>query len=531
VAGIVLLATGGTLLGTAVAASAAGSISFKQSAPLGPGQGADVKVTGSGFTPNTAGAFFECSTASGQPTIDVNIFHGATQYDIGQLPVSCSVAQDVFTTAAGAFPKGTQVGIGVGHLGPPATGLDSAGNQAGNDAGDYPCPPTPDQGSATCEVMFVDAAGETASQPVQISFQTSTTTTTSASSSSTTAPCNAKSNTVTAVNPKTGTSATVTVSPATCLVSGQTVTVTGQNLQAGTIGSLLECNADGSNGIFGGTAGATVSSVVSSSSLQVIDFLGTPDKSGSLTLQASGGNAQIAYTGVTVSGTNATFTGLTLSSGDGAWTVSATAVVTEGQPTISYLSNAIPVSCTQIKTFTTNPDGTISSANQQFTVVEGTTGPPCQASSGTVQCDTATDSAGNDPAKDAPSFPCPPTDAQTAAGITCVIAVGDLAGDKVPVPISFNIGAPPIPTTTTTLSGGNILTGSGGGSGGSTTSGSGGLAFTGSGPWLWIIGIAGALFVIMGGSVLLMIDAPRRLVLAAVGRTRRSPTHARRRPR
>ena len=65
---------------------------------------------------------------------------------------------------------------------------------------------------------------------------------------------------------------------------------------------------------------------------------------------ASGGNATFSYTGVTVSGTNATFTGLSLTAGTGSWTVAANAVVNTGQRYVVYLNNAVPVSCSAIKT-------------------------------------------------------------------------------------------------------------------------------------------------------------------------------------
>jgi len=516
-AGVALVASGGALVATAeLAAAATPTISFKQTAPLAAGATVLVKVKGSGFTASSIGGLFECSTATGQPTIDVKVFSGATSIDAGQIPISCRAPQTVVTTSAGAFPS-TSFGLTSGHLGPPATGLDSAGTMASNDAASYPCPPTASQGStAGCELLFIDGAGEKASAAIEFGFQT---TTTSSVTPTTSASCTGKSNSFSAPNPKTGTNPTVTVNPATCLVSGQTVTVTAQGLQPSSIGSLLECSSDGSNAIYAGTDGATVQSIVSAS-LDTSDVVGAPDKSGSLTLVASGGNAQIAYTSVTVSGTNATFSGLSLSSGTGTWTVAAGAVVTEGQPTVSFLKNAIPVSCTQVKTFTTNSDGTIATADQQFTIEEGTTGPPCSAS-GATMCDSPSDSAGNDPSTDAANFPCPPTAAQTAAGVGCVIAVGDLAGDKVPVPISFNIGGTPIPTTTTTeaSSSGTLIaaqntTGGSGSSTGAATSASGTLAYTGAGAWMWMVGLLGTVFVLLGAALLVLVDAPRRIVLA-----------------
>ena len=522
---VVLLVVGAALVTTAaLAAAATPTITFTQSTPLAPGGSVIVTVKASGMTPKSIGGLFECNSATPQPTIDVVVPSGATNADVGQIPVGCSLADTVVTTSAGKFPSGTAYGLVTGVLGPPAQGVDSSGNQAADDADNFPCPPT--SGSAGCELLYVDAAGDTASAPITFSAQT-TTTTGAGATTTTTAACNAKAASITATNATTGTQATVTVTPATCLVAGQTVTVTGQGLQP-TIGSILECNAYGSSGSYGGTGGATLSSIVSGT-LEMTAVLGTVDKSGSIYIDTSGGYATVAYTSVTTSGTTATFSGLSLTNGQGSWTVAANAAMSEGQPAATYLSNAIPVSCTPVKTFEVSADGTIAPQFQSFTVVEGTTGPPCGGSSSTaVACQYPDDSSGGNPATDAAAYPCPPTSAQTAAGIGCVIAVGDLGGDKAAVPISFNIGAPPITTTTTSPSSSSQLTGSGSSSSGSSSSSSGSLAFTGSGPGIAIMGVLGVLFVLAGGTFLLLVDAPRRLLLAAA---RRLPRPAQKKPR
>lgn len=512
--GVALLFVGGALVTTAtLAAAATPTITFKQSTPLAAGASLVVNIKGSGFTPKSIGALFECNTQTPQPTIDTIVPSGAANIDLGQIPVSCAIGDTVVITTTGTIPTGTQYGLVTGALGPPALGVDSAGNQSGNDAANFPCPPASTSGG--CELLFVDQAKETATATIQFSGQ-STTTTTNGSTTSTTAPCDAKPASMTATNAKTGTQATVTVTPATCLVSGQTITVSAQGLTP-SLGTIIECNGTGSSGAYNGTDGATLQSIASGT-LAMSQLLGTPDKSGSLYIATSGGYATLAYTSVAVSGTNATFSGLSISNGQGSSTVKQGAFIAEGQPSVTYLANAIPVSCTQVKTFQTNSDGTIGSQYQSFTVVEGTTGPPCGGSP-TVPCDSANDSGGGSPTTDAKSFPCPPTSAQTTAGAFCVIAVGDLGGDKVAVPISFNIGAPPIATTTTSPSSGGELTSSGGG--GSTSSSGGSLAFTGSGPGVSVIGILGLLFVLVGGLCLLLVDAPRRLLLAAARRVPR----------
>ena len=111
------------------------------------------------------------------------------------------------------------------------------------------------------------------------------------------------------------------------------------------------------------------------------------------------------------------------------------------QPTVSILGNAIPVSCTSAlaHTFTPNAGGT---ASVSVDAVQGTTGPPCAPS----LCGTDKDSSGGDPYTDAANYPCPPTAAELTAGDGCVVALGDTAGDKIEVPITFNGEIPPPPT-------------------------------------------------------------------------------------
>ena len=520
-----MLVGAGMLTTATLAAAATPTLSFTPTTPVAsPTDNPIVTVKGSGFAASSIGALFECSTETGQPTIDVQTVLAATSVDLGQLPVSCTQPSTVKTNATGAIPKATQYALAAGLLGPPATGADSAGNQATNDAANYPCPPA--SASAGCELMFVDAAHDKATAPIAFGFQNTTTSTTAPSGSTTTAACDAKPASITATNPKTNQQATVTITPGTCLVSGQTVTVTATGL-APSLGSILECSSAGSSGVFNGTDGATLDNIVGGS-LDMSQLLGTTDKTGSLFIQASGGYATVNYTGVTVTGTDATFTGLSLKNGTGSWTVKKGAAVSEGQASVTYLATAIPISCTQVKPFQVNPDGTIGTQYQKFTVVEGQTGPPCGGSP-TVPCDSPNDSSGGSPSADAAAFPCPPTTAQTAAGVTCVMAVGDLGGDKVAIPISFNIGAPPIATTTTSASSSGQLTSSGngssgGGSGGSgvTAASGGSLAFTGSGPVTWVIGLLGMLFVLLGASALLLVDAPRRLLLATARRIPRA---------
>ncbi len=175
-----------------------------------------------------------------------------------------------------------------------------------------------------------------------------------------------------------------------------------------------------------------------------------------------------------------------------------------GQPTISFAGNAIPVSCSAVlgDSFTPNAQGTYSG---KFTIVAGVTGPPTEG----------TDSAGNSAANDAANYPCPPTPAQVSKGDHCDVAVGDLAGDEIPVPISFNTNKLVTTTTTaattaTTSSSGVTATTSS-----STSATSSSLAFTGTGPGVWWLGLIGVLMMLLG-ALLLLLAGPRVVLARAV---------------
>jgi hypothetical protein len=438
-AAVASLTVGGVLLGAAVVASAgSATLSFTPNSDVGTSL-YPVTVTGSGFSPKTAGGLQECSTASPQPTVTVSLITGSTP-----IPVSCGPIIPLKTSSKGKFS--THFTIQPGVLGPPNTGPDSSGGDATADAQNFPCPPTAAQvaAGASCEIEYFDTAGETAGQAIAFNFESTTTTT---SPPATTQPCNAASNSASGKNSKTGATATVTVDPATCLVGGIKTTVTGTGLVASSTGSILECNNDPS------------------------------------------------------------------------------------QPVSSYAGGAafIPISCSPVATFTTSSTGTVPAADQSFTVLESAPGFTIGGGNGTPEQNSATSTActgtctGN-PVADAANYPCPPTAAQTAAGDSCVIAIGDLGGDQVAVPISFNtLVAPPSGQ-------------SGGGSSkkaatsskttaktakASSTSASGGsLAFTGPGVALRVVGLVGLVLVLLGAGLLVFIDAPRRLLMLGVRRRR-----------
>ena len=128
------------------------------------------------------------------------------------------------------------------------------------------------------------------------------------------------------------------------------------------------------------------------------------------------------------------------------------------QPTVmdgSPVNSAIPVSCTAPSysmLVDTSSEGGVSTT---YTIVQGTTGPPCGPSAA-ASC-PATDSAGNSPSADAADYPCPPTTAQQAAGDTCTLSYGDESGNSATAAIYFVGQTPPPPptfyVTTTSLPG------------------------------------------------------------------------------
>jgi hypothetical protein len=93
-----------------------------------------------------------------------------------------------------------------------------------------------------------------------------------------------------------------------------------------------------------------------------------------------------------------------------------------------------------------------------------------------------------------------------------VLAVGDLGGDQISVPISFNTNVPIVQTTTTTVAGGSTKAAT---KAAATKAGSGSLAFTGTGPGLWWLGLIGVVLMAFGGFLLVVIEGPRRRLRVA----------------
>jgi len=128
------------------------------------------------------------------------------------------------------------------------------------------------------------------------------------------------------------------------------------------------------------------------------------------------------------------------------------------QPVVLYLGVYAPISCSKIVIVATSTTGTFGPSN--FTVVAGVTGPPatpyaptCTESSTASPTTTSTipncTTSGNE-TTDAAAYPCPPTAAQQAAGDTCVIAIGDISGQRAAGTILFGSETLPSASTTTT---------------------------------------------------------------------------------
>lgn len=192
------------------------------------------------------------------------------------------------------------------------------------------------------------------------------------------------------------------------------------------------------------------------------------------------------------------------------------------------------------KLVTVGSDGTV---NATWTIVSGTIGPPCGATGDVITTCPSTDSAGKPPAADAANYPCPPTPAQEAAGVTCVLTYGDAANDGASQPIIFTgetaptttagssptttAGAAPTtqPQSTATTAGSSgsggsgASTGSSGSSGSAGSSGSGatpqtsassGLASTGPSAAVEWTALTGSVLVLFGVGGLVLLQQSRR---------------------
>jgi len=211
-----------------------------------------------------------------------------------------------------------------------------------------------------------------------------------------------------------------------------------------------------------------------------------------------------------------------------------------GQPTVTLGPDRLPVGCTApgASTFSVAADGTVDV--RYFRISTGNLG----------ALQSGLDSNGTSAAADAAAYPCPPTPAQQAAGISCGITVSDGGGNAVTVPISL-IGPgtpasggysfpPPVyqtvtlpPTSTppplpdpvpppaaTSVTQGVVATVGAPAATSSLpyTGAPSTLAYTGAGRGLWLIGAAGVVLLFLGYLLLTIYRRPRQL-LADTGRS------------
>ena len=111
-----------------------------------------------------------------------------------------------------------------------------------------------------------------------------------------------------------------------------------------------------------------------------------------------------------------------------------------GQPTVTVLGNAVPVSCTNPLGHVTSTTSSGDLAATNFTIVQGTVGPP----------GSGNDSNGVSGATDAASYPCPPTPTQVSDGYYCTISFGDLANDEASQELAFSTSGEVTTTTSST---------------------------------------------------------------------------------
>ena len=462
IVGLIVLAT---LPGAAWAAVPAPSVSADRASGLFDGQ--RIALRGTGFTAGQPAQALECNSTPGQPTV---VGFGPTP-----VAVSCTygfgpldqLGQD-FAPATANGDVSTTLVVHTGIVGPPTLGLDSAGHNAAADAALYPCPPTAAQQAtgASCAVELLDFAGRSATTPISFG-----------------APITAMPQ--------------ASASPATGLASGQQVSLVASGFTPGSPFALLECNftpgePSGSTlpglpvgctnpfafvlppGGFPGPAGAAPAPVTDPSGGVTATFnvhagnIGaTPDSvaypcpptaantaaGGACALVIEDAAGERAQAAIGISGpppvpSLAVFPAGGLAGGSTvgveAWNLTAGSPggVLEcndapGQPTIGVSGVSAPVGCTNPfngHLVTPSPDGTVSAS---FTIRVGIIGPVADG----------VDSAGRSAASDAAGYPCPPTAAQQAAGVTCQMVVGDLAADAARQPIAFAAVARAEPAT------------------------------------------------------------------------------------
>jgi hypothetical protein len=151
------------------------------------------------------------------------------------------------------------------------------------------------------------------------------------------------------------------------------------------------------------------------------------------------------------------------------------------QPQIFFLGNDVPVSCSPFAITNISSKGGLSGTR---TLTTGTVGPPITGTAPTcTQTVPSTSvikgcSTSGNAETDAAKFPCPPTATQQAAGDTCVLAIGDQAGDRAVGTILFGTETVPTSSTTSSTGSGSSTTGGSTSTTGSTTTTTGSTTTT-----------------------------------------------------
>jgi len=462
--GVIGAACALAVLGFAIPAGALNSLTAGASLIVSPDvglvNGEGVNVSGAGLTPNQTGAILECNSDPGQPTV--------TYVGIA-IPVSCSpifgspgnviFSTIVSTSAAGSFS--TTFIVHTGALGPPTSGTDSAGNDAGADAANYPCPPTPAQQAAGdgCYLVYGDLAGDVARAGISFGRPLSSTPVVSAAggyeangqpvqvTASGFAPdspvlveeCNltpGEPNNPVGFGPTVGCTPPFSIlnapfPPSTDSTGSLTTTFTlvegnvGENAQS----AAYPCPPSAANVALGGSCDIVVEDSGGNTGHGSLGLLG-PVPVPSITATPSSGllnGQQVVLGGSGFSANNYAF--------------SYECNRTPGEPTVTFNGVTLPVGCSN--PFTPNElttafgaTGADGSVEADFTVLTGALGPP----NFDTGPGTDIDSAGNDATADAAAFPCPPTPAQRARGASCDVTFVDDSGEAASTPISF--GAP-----------------------------------------------------------------------------------------
>ena len=173
------------------------------------------------------------------------------------------------------------------------------------------------------------------------------------------------------------------------------------------------------------------------------------------------------------------------------------------EPTValgSPVNNSLAVGCSGVG-YTANALTAANSSgavNKSFQVSTGTVGPPCGKTGDVVATCPATDSAGHSPAADAANYPCPPTQAQQAAGVVCQITFGNQANESASVTVLFQGESSPTTTAAPTASTSPPTTAA-------ATAPTNSLANTGPGPALWAMALAGMALVLAAAGIELTV--------------------------